>query len=58
MSVEKKKKEIEVVNGDGSDLNISPVYEHIKTDFNNNSNHNSKKEIIIPKSSKNQKKEI
>ena len=23
------KKEIEVVNGDGSDLDISPVYEHI-----------------------------
>lgn len=23
------KKEIEIVNGDGSDLDISPVYEHI-----------------------------
>ena len=30
MAEEKEeKKEIEVVNGDGSDLDISPVYEHI-----------------------------
>ena len=30
MAEEKEeKKEIEVVNGDGSDLAISPVYEHI-----------------------------
>ena len=30
MSEEKdNKKEIEVINGDGSNLDISPVYEHI-----------------------------
>lgn len=47
--IEKEKKEIEVVNGDGSDLNFSPVYDHLnaakpkpKTDDD------KKKKIIIP----------
>ena len=31
---ENQKKEITVVNGDGSDLNISPVYDHISSDNN------------------------
>ena len=52
MSIEKNKKEIEVVNGDGSELNISPVYEHLITDTDNNSNHDSNKKIVIPKGSK------
>ncbi len=54
MSIEKKKKEIKVVNGDGKNLDISPVYEHIKIDSTHNPD--KKKGIVIPKSSKNQKK--
>lgn len=45
-----KKKEIEVINGDGSDLNISVVYEHIKTD-NPIVDENKKKNIVIPEGS-------
>ena len=29
---EEKKKDIEIVQGDGKDLKISPVYDHIKLD--------------------------
>ena len=47
------KKEIKVVNGNGKDLNISTVYEHIKTkdseDHDNTSN--KKGDIVIPKGS-------
>ena len=57
MSIEKGKKEIEVVNGDGSDLNISPVYDHLITDSDKNSNHDSKKDIVIPKGSKEKEQE-
>lgn len=44
------KKDIKIINGDGSDLNISPVYEHLnsakpKTD-------KKKKDIIIPEEKK------
>ena len=53
MSIEKKKKEIEVITGDGKDLNISPVYEHEKTDSTHNTT--KKKNVIIPQSSKNKK---
>ena len=45
---EEEKKEIEVISGDGKDLNISPVYEHIKSDNVPNSD-NKKKDIVIPK---------
>ena len=41
------KKEIKVINGNGDDLNISPVYEHIKSD--EDSSIEKKKNIIIPK---------
>lgn len=51
MSAEKK--EIKVVNGDGKDLNISPVYEHIKS--NNPQRDNKKKDIVIPKGKNEQK---
>ena len=47
---EEEKKEIKIVNGDGNDLNISPVYDHIKSDISPNDN--KKKDIIIPKGSK------
>ena len=48
-----EKKEIEVITGNGKDLNISPVYDHIKIDTNNN--REKKKDIVIPKSSKDKK---
>ena len=32
---EEKKKEIEIVTGDGKDLDISPVDDHIKINKNN-----------------------
>ncbi len=45
------KKEIKVVNGNGKDLNISTVYEHIKNkDSQDRDNANNKKgDIVIPK---------
>ena len=45
------KKEIEIVSGDGSDLDISPVYEDIQ-DLRPKSNDDKPKDIIIPKSNK------
>ena len=45
---EEKKKELEIVAGDGKDLDISPVYDHIKMDKSNN-NTDKKQKIIIPK---------
>lgn len=47
MSEEKEnKKEIEVVSGDGSNLDISPVYEHIEAV--KPKNNKKPKNIIIP----------
>ena len=48
---QESKKEIKVVNGNGKDLNISTVYEHIKNkDSQDRDNTNNKKrDIIIPK---------
>ena len=46
-----KNKEIEVITGDGKDLNISPVYDHIKIDKPDNNSKKNKK-IVIPKSKK------
>lgn len=50
------KKEIEVVSGDGKNLNISPVYEHLPS-VKPKSKDDKKKNIIIPetKYSKNKK---
>ena len=48
------KKEITIVNGDGKDLTISPVYDHIKTDKEPNDN-KKKKDIVIPKGKDNKK---
>ena len=50
MSEEKdEKKEIEIVSGDGSDLDISPVYDDINS---LNPKKKNKDTIIIPKSNK------
>ena len=48
MSEEKEnKKEIEIVNGDGSNLDISPVYEHIEAGKPKNKDQKPKN-IIVP----------
>ena len=39
-------KKIEIVSGNGKDLNISPVYDHI--DIEKPKNKKEKKKIIIP----------
>lgn len=54
MSEEKEdKKEIEIVNGDGSDLDISPVYEHIEAGKPKNKDQKPKN-IIVPGEKKKQ----
>lgn len=50
MSEEKKK--IEVITGDGKDLNISPVYNHISSTDKPKSTKKNKKDIIIPHNNK------
>ena len=53
MAEEKEeKKEIEVVNGDGSNLDISPVYEHIEAVKPKNKD-KKPKNIVIPGQKKN-----
>lgn len=49
------KKEISVVNGDGSNLEISPVYEHINAAKPKSKDKNPKN-IIIPNEKKVEKK--
>ena len=52
---DEKKKEIDVVSGDGSEIEISPVYDHIILE---RPNKNEKKEnIVIPKEKKEKEKE-
>jgi len=50
------KKEIEVINGDGSNLEISPVYEHIEAV---KPKHRDKKpkDIVVPGQKKEEKKD-
>ena len=48
-----EKKEIKVVTGNGKDLDISPVYNHIK--INKPTSREKKKDIVIPKSNKEKK---
>ena len=48
-----EKKEIEIVSGDGKNLDISPVYDHVIIDKPISSK--KKKNIIIPKEKKNLK---
>ncbi len=56
MSEEKNKKSIEVVNGDGSNLDISPVYEHISAAKPKGKDKNPKN-IIVPEEKKVDKKD-
>lgn len=49
------KKEIEVISGDGSNLEISPVYEHIDA-AKPNSKEKKPKNIIVPTEKKSPKK--
>lgn len=51
MSEENKK--IKIVSGDGKDLNISPVYEHLEIE---KPKKKTDKEVIIPKVKKDDKK--
>ena len=48
-----EKKEIKVVTGNGKDLEISPVYDHIK--INKPSSREKKKDVVIPKINKEKK---
>lgn len=48
---EKNPKKIEVVNGDGKDLDISPVYDHI--DIENPRKNKENKKIIVPEEKRN-----
>lgn len=48
--MEKDNKKIEIVSGDGKDLNISPVYDHI--DIQKPKEEKEKKKIIIPNDKK------
>lgn len=48
MNDDKEKKQIEVVDGDGSNLDISPVYEDIN-EFRPKSKDKKPKDIVIPK---------
>lgn len=50
------RKSIEVVSGDGSNLNISPVYDHINVG-KPKSSENKPKNIVVPKEVKDKKKE-
>ena len=52
---EKENNEYEVVAGDGSNLNISPVYEHLNAGKPRNTD--EKKNIVIPKTTKNKNNE-
>lgn len=59
---EQEEKEIEVVTGDGTNLTLSPVYEHLKAIKPKPKEEDKKKDIIIPgqktfKIEKNAKKE-
>lgn len=44
-----EKKKIEVINGNGKDLNISPVYKHLEVE---KPKEEKKENIIIPKEKK------
>jgi len=48
--MEKDNKKIEIISGNGKDLNISPVYDHI--DIEKPKDNKEKKKIIIPQDKK------
>ena len=45
---ENEKKEIEVVSGNGSELNISEVHEHLTSMRPKSKDENDRKNIVIP----------
>ena len=45
---EEKRKELEVISGDGSSLDISPAYEHLK-DAPKDTQGKKPKNIVVPK---------
>ena len=49
--IKENKKEIEIVSGDGSNLDISPVYEDVNT-LRPKSNDKKPKDIVIPEPKK------
>lgn len=49
MSDDKENKEIKVINGNGDELEISPVYDHLDIEKPDTK---KKKEIVIPKTKK------
>ena len=51
MDEKEKKKDMEIVNGDGTSLDISPVYDHIILDENTKKNDKDKK-IVVPEKKK------
>ncbi len=46
---ENEKKEIEIISGDGSELNISEVHEHLTAMRPKSKDEKGKKNIVIPK---------
>lgn len=55
--IEDEKKEIEIVSGDGSELDVSPVYEHLNAVKPKTKDENDKdRKIIIPESTNNTNK--
>ncbi len=53
-----EKKNIEVVSGDGSNLDISPVYEHLNASTPKSSDKKPKNIVVPKKKSKQEKKEF
>ena len=54
--IKDEKREIEVVTGDGTELDVSPVYEHLNAVKPKTKDENEKnKKIIIPKIRKKEK---
>ena len=50
-------KKIEIVSGDDNDLDISPVYEHIRPLKPRDTDDKKPKNIVIPKEKKEEKKQ-
>ena len=48
------KKDIKIIVGDKKDLDISPVYDHVK--INQPNSREKKKNVVIPKSNKDKNK--
>lgn len=55
MEKHKQPEKIEIVEGNGKDLNISPVYEHIKDTIPKSSD-DKPRNIVVPKNTKKENK--